>query len=169
MPRITYHTPDSDLAWFERDKATLVATDETEWDGNNHISRATRSQWIREDLYRTAGGAWVILRDNHDTRTVPPGPTWHGITPDEAQAWLRKQDLHELADTEFEAVEERGPGRPEIGERICVRLPPALLADVDRIAAESGSTRPDVIRIALSEWIFQVAVARGRRESPKRP
>jgi hypothetical protein len=45
--------------WFETDKA--VKYDETKhWNGSNHISNATGSQWDHEALYRTATGAWII-------------------------------------------------------------------------------------------------------------
>ena len=43
--------------------------------------------------------------------------------------------------------------RPRIGRPIAVRLPSALTADLDRIAADSGMTRAAVIRLALEETI----------------
>ena len=45
--------------WFDADAA--VGFDEaTRWDGNNHISVATGSQWDHERLYWTASGNWVL-------------------------------------------------------------------------------------------------------------
>jgi len=53
--------PLSDGRWFETE--TAESWDEhTWWDGNNHISAATGSQWNHERLYRTAAGAWVLNR-----------------------------------------------------------------------------------------------------------
>lgn len=43
-------------------------------------------------------------------------------------------------------VASRGPGRPAIGTRVHVHLPTALLQDIDREAAERGTTRADEIR-----------------------
>jgi hypothetical protein len=43
----------------------------------------------------------------------------------------------------------RGPGRPEIGPPVNVRLPADLLAWVDDRAGETGTTRAAFIRDAL--------------------
>ena len=45
--------------WFDASKAEEWDED-TRWDGNNHISIATGSQWHHERLYRTAGGVWIM-------------------------------------------------------------------------------------------------------------
>jgi hypothetical protein len=45
--------------WFDRDKATAYE-DDTRWDGHNHISVATGSQWVRATLWRTASGMWIL-------------------------------------------------------------------------------------------------------------
>lgn len=44
------------------------------------------------------------------------------------------------------------PGRPAIGEPVQIRLPAAMLADIDRLAAAEGVTR--------SQWIRQALAAR---------
>lgn len=143
MPRVSYYAADEALSWFELDKAEQVADQVTEWDGRNHISRATGSQWVDEELWRTAGGAWVIGRNNRDLRIGPPGMSWHGIEPAAAETWLRKQDMHELADQWFGVVEERGPGRPEIGGRATIAIGDDRLVAVDRARAE----------VSRAEWI----------------
>ncbi|NGO42884.1 hypothetical protein G6048_12135 [Streptomyces sp. YC419] len=56
---------------------------------------------------------------------------------------------------------ERGPGRPQIGGRVQVRLG-ELLDDVDRFAAENGYSRAEAVR-AL------VAIGLGRRKDGPRP
>jgi Arc/MetJ-type ribon-helix-helix transcriptional regulator len=44
-----------------------------------------------------------------------------------------------------------GPGRPPVGDRVVVRLPDELLADIDRRAAALGRSRASVIRSLLDE------------------
>lgn len=41
------------------------------WNGSNHISQATGSQWEHESLLRTAGGWWVLHRWSQ----------WQGVSP----------------------------------------------------------------------------------------
>ncbi len=45
--------------WFDASKAQAWE-ERTEWDGSNHISLATGSQWDHERLYRTAKGEWTV-------------------------------------------------------------------------------------------------------------
>jgi len=45
--------------WFST-KTAVKFDEDTRWDGNNHISRATGSQWEHECLYRTSKGRWVL-------------------------------------------------------------------------------------------------------------
>jgi len=47
--------------WFKPSAAASYEED-TRWDGHNHISVATGSQWEHERLWRTASGAWVRER-----------------------------------------------------------------------------------------------------------
>lgn len=80
-----------DGRWFDADKAETWG-DDTYWDGNNHISKATGSQWSHEALYLTAGGAWVLnwwsqVQGSRETYTV--------IEPEEATRWLVRNE-HEL-------------------------------------------------------------------------
>jgi Arc/MetJ-type ribon-helix-helix transcriptional regulator len=44
-------------------------------------------------------------------------------------------------------------GRPKIGATLIgVRVEPSLLAVVDQMVGEVGVSRPDVLRLAFSEW-----------------
>jgi predicted transcriptional regulator len=45
----------------------------------------------------------------------------------------------------------RRPGRPPVGDRVVVRLPDALLADLDHRAEVLGRSRASVIRSLLDE------------------
>ena len=97
------------MARYEMDDGFIVDTDraqstwaeETNWNGNNHISRATGSQWDHERLYRSSKGRYYIESWSQ----------WQGSTPsarfvsdEEAAAWLLKME-HDLPDElkEFEA------------------------------------------------------------------
>lgn len=45
--------------WFDKSKAERFEED-TYWNGNNLISKATGSQWDHQALYRTAGKKWIL-------------------------------------------------------------------------------------------------------------
>ena len=49
------------VGWFDRSTAESWGED-TRWDGSNHVSIATGSQWDHEQLYQTAGGRFVLYR-----------------------------------------------------------------------------------------------------------
>jgi len=70
--------------WFDTDKATKYEED-SRWNGNNHISCATGSQWEHETLYRTRSGAWVL----HNW--AASGENWDIIGTDSAAEWLVAQ------------------------------------------------------------------------------
>ena len=61
MPSNRTVLTDGTGAWFDMGKATVYRED-TRWDGSNHISCATGSQWDHELLYKTAGGRWILHR-----------------------------------------------------------------------------------------------------------
>lgn len=64
-----------------------------------------------------------------------------------AREWLLGNGHDNAVSTHFDPVEEeRGPGRPEIGKPINVRLGDDLLAEVDRFAADTGRNRAEAIR-----------------------
>lgn len=50
-----------------------------------------------------------------------------------------------------EVARERRPGRPSVGDRVAVRLPPDVLHEVDRRACVLGRSRASVIRSLLGE------------------
>ena len=80
MKRITL--PDG--RWFDESKARQWAED-TNWDGSNHISIATGSQWEHERLYRTASGNWVL---HNWSQWQGTSPGYEIITDDAAARWL---------------------------------------------------------------------------------
>lgn len=70
--------------WFDLDAAERF-DENTIWNGNNHISCATGSQWDHEVLYRTAGGRWVLHRWSQRQGTPP---AWTEISNEAAAKWL---------------------------------------------------------------------------------
>lgn len=92
--------------WFDADSA--VKFDEsTRWNGNNHISRATGSQWDHEALYYTRSGRWVI---NSWSQWQGSLESYTEISETEAIEWLISQeygpdDISELPANVRESVE----------------------------------------------------------------
>lgn len=77
--------------WFDEGKA--IAFDEsTFWNGNNNISRATKSQWEHERLYRTESGRWVINSWSQMQGTME---AYSEITDQEAAKWLMKNEYRD--------------------------------------------------------------------------
>jgi len=77
-----------DGGWFDADRAEQWE-EATRWDGNNHISRATGSQWAHECLYRTRKGVWVLHAWSQWQGSTP---RWHRVSAPDAIAWLLRND-----------------------------------------------------------------------------
>jgi hypothetical protein len=76
--------PLSDGRWFDMDRAERFQQD-TYWDGQNHISRATGSQWNHQILFRTASQRWIL---RSWSQWEGSGETWDEISDDDAARWL---------------------------------------------------------------------------------
>lgn len=76
---------DTDLAQQEWEEATR-------WDGKNHISRATHSQWEHETLYRSAKGRYYVVSQSQIQGSTSSA-AW--LDQEEAARWLLSQD-HDL-------------------------------------------------------------------------
>lgn len=89
-----------DDTWFDIDKAELFE-EETFWDGKNRCSKATGSQWTHEQLYRTAGGAWILRHYGSYQES------WKQITDEEAARWLvrNEHEAHEACAEQYAALE----------------------------------------------------------------
>ena len=48
--------------------------------------------------------------------------------------------------------DKRGRGRPTTGRPVQVRIPPPVLAVIDRRAAEYEMTRAEIVRRVLTTW-----------------
>lgn len=88
------------MSRYRMDDGTVVDTanakksweENTRWNGNNHISVATGSQWHHETLYRSRKGRYYIERTSQ-YQGSSPGAEW--ISKRAAAAWLAAND-HEI-------------------------------------------------------------------------
>lgn len=78
----------SDGRWFDASKAEKFE-EETRWDGSNHISLATGTQWSHEVLYCTAGKKWIL---HCWSQWQGSTETYSEISADDAARWLVKNE-----------------------------------------------------------------------------
>lgn len=131
--------------WFDP-KASESFEEATRWDGNNSVSVVADSKYGHEELYRTKKGRWVL---NRWSQWQGVEETYEFIGDEHAREWLLKCERDEAVEKYFgDLDEESGPGRPEIGKPINVRLGDDLQARVDA-AALPGEKRAATIRRLL--------------------
>jgi hypothetical protein len=85
-----YKTEDGTIV--DTDKASQSWNEETDWNGNNYISRATGSQWLHETLYRSSKGRYYI---EHESQWQGSLPSAEFISNEEACKWLLRMG-HDL-------------------------------------------------------------------------
>ena len=101
------------MARYRMDGGTVVDTDNstqhwneaTRWNGNNHISVATGSQWDHETLYRSRKGRYYV---EHSSQWQGSLDSAEWVSNAEAARWLLANE-HEIPDelaTHAEAVSE---------------------------------------------------------------
>ena len=133
--------------WFDP-KASESFEEATRWDGNNSVSVVAGDKYGHEGLYRTKKGRWVL---NRWSQWQGVEETYEFISDDRAREWLLKCERDEAVEQYFgELEEESGPGRPEIGKPLNVRLGDDLQARVDA-AALPGEKRAATIRRLLEK------------------
>lgn len=136
--------------WFDLETAEEFA-EATHWDGQNMVSSIAANRYGHEALYRTKKGRWVL---HTWSQWVGSEPTYAFISDEQAQAWLLKCERDAAVEKYFgELEEESGPGRPEIGKPINVRLGDDLQARVDAAAL------PDEKRAATIRRLLEKALA----------
>jgi len=70
--------------WFDPN-TSVVFEEATWWDGSNHVSKATGSQWDHQRLYYTSSANWVL----HEwSQWEGVGDAYQQITDAEATKWL---------------------------------------------------------------------------------
>jgi hypothetical protein len=83
--------------WFDLEAATTFA-ESTVWNGNNHISVPTGSQWDHEHLYYTKSGNWVLNQWSQYQGSIE---TYEQIGEDSAIEWLIQNEyFHDHPHTE---------------------------------------------------------------------
>lgn len=70
-------------------KAAVTIEEGTRWDGRNHISLATGSQWDHETLYRSSKGRWYIESFSNWQGSTPYA---RELTAAEASEWITLND-----------------------------------------------------------------------------
>jgi hypothetical protein len=75
----------SDGTVVDTSKATQSWDEDTYWDGQNHISRATGTQWNHETLYRSRKGRYYI-ESHSDWQGSRDSAEW--VSREEAARWL---------------------------------------------------------------------------------
>jgi len=97
MDRQMFEDLEEAQKWFDKDTAESWE-EATYFNGNNHISKATGSQWEHETLFRTAKGRWVVF---HRSQWQGSTDTWCEVSKADAVKWL-------LANGHEDAAEEHG-------------------------------------------------------------
>ena len=89
--------------WFDFDNVESFE-EATFHDGNNHISRATNSQWTHEILYRTPKGRWIL---HWWSQWQGSRERYEEVGDERAASWLsvNEHEPHEACKTEFAALE----------------------------------------------------------------
>lgn len=77
--------------WFDIDKADGFKED-TFWNGNNHISKATGSQWEHEYLFLTKGGVFVLHSFSDYQGSIE---SYEIISKEEAARWFVKNEYNQ--------------------------------------------------------------------------
>lgn len=69
----------------DTDKSPQHWEEDTNWDGNNHISVATGSQWEHQTLYRSRNGRYYTVHKSQWQGSLPHAE-W--VSEHEAARWL---------------------------------------------------------------------------------
>lgn len=140
------------VGWFDAEAAERFAG-ASDFDGANFADRNTGDQWTDQVLYHTAGGRWVL--GTLSRRQGSPS-TWRYVSADAARDWLAANGYIAAVERLFSAPlePERGPGRPEIGPTVEVRLPRELIAELDAQAAQAMATRAEYLRGLIAEALW---------------
>lgn len=85
------------MSTYRMEDGTVVKTENasnsweeaSDWDGNNHISRATGSQWAHQKLYRSRKGRYYV---EHWSQWQGSRAHAEWVSPQEAARWLLHND-----------------------------------------------------------------------------
>ena len=82
----------SDGTVVDTENASQHWDEATRWNGNNHISVATGSQWEHQTLYRSRRGRYYI---EHTSQWQGSTPSAEWVSNEEAARWLLANE-HEV-------------------------------------------------------------------------
>jgi hypothetical protein len=91
-----------DGRWFDAEKAQGWE-ESTTWDGRNHVSDATGSQFDHEHLYRTRGGVYVL---HHWSQWQGSRETYEEISGEDAARWLVRNGYGTKAAREANVIDQ---------------------------------------------------------------
>ena len=77
--------PNRTLLILNTEKAVKSWNEDTRWNGNNHISVQTGSQWTHETLYKSSKGKYFIVHDSQYQGDLSYATI---LTDEEAATWL---------------------------------------------------------------------------------
>jgi hypothetical protein len=80
----------SDGTVVDTENASQHWDEATRWNGNNHISVATGSQWEHQTLYRSRRGRYYI---EHTSQWQGSTPSAEWVSNEEAARWLLANEL----------------------------------------------------------------------------
>jgi hypothetical protein len=126
------------------------------------MRRGESTRGVKETLYHTSHGRWVLKTAWHidecgrfvnDESDADPrsggGARYRFVSDADAIDWLRRNHYEDRIQQYLpELPDERGPGRPEIGGRVQVRLG-HLLPAVDSYAADRRCSRAEAVRLLV--------------------
>lgn len=122
------------------------------WHDADHNGNGSGGIGRGQAVWRTSGGRWVL---EHWTSWQGERDRYEFITDEAAQEWLLSNDCDKAVAEHFgEIEEERGPGRPAIGEAINFRVG-NLLGALDAHAKERGTSRSKMIRRYIAEGLHR--------------
>jgi hypothetical protein len=147
------------VGWFDADVAEKFAERREAFDGANLAGVHLRDQNRGQTLYHTKGDRWVLLQWSC---WKGEADDWQYIGVADAQEWLiLNGESDETMQRLFGAPPEpeRGPGRPEIGPTIDVRMPQEMIARVDDFASKVGLSRAETIRQMIARALAETEAA----------
>jgi hypothetical protein len=154
------------VGWFDLDAAEKFAERTQAFDGANLAGVHLRNQNAGQVLYRTAGDRWVLMNWSRWQGSVD---TWEYIGVADAREWLIvNEESDETLERLFGAPPEpeRGPGRPEIGSKVEVRMPDEWIDRLDQYALERGESRARTIRRAVIHLLAATPQGAPRNDFP---
>ena len=136
--------------WFDYDKAERWSDEDYNHNGSGGTGRG-------QAVIRTAQGRWIL---QHWTLWQDEDSRHEYITDEAAREWLLRNDEDAAVAKYFgEIEEERGPGRPKVGEQVCFTVSPEDLALIDNMAKQGGKGRSEVLRNAVAAFVQPVKAA----------